>query len=348
MKVVASALGGTSAAAACPDPRSPLTGVSLRVAQFNVENFFDTIDNPSSDDQLPTQQQYETKVAKLAIALRDKLGLPDIIGLEEIENDRVLTDLISSQALKDAGYAVVLGDLNDRRGIRTGMLYRTSRVEVAKVEHPNPDMQLPGGATGQIDQGKLFARAPLVVDFRLRGAAQAIEGAETITVIANHFKSKLGGPVSDRRRIAQGEYLGKFVDDRRSTSPATPVVVLGDLNASYGEAAYDRLERRQDGSLRLHDMPLSLPESDRYTYDYRGRKDMLDHLMVTPDLAKAVTGVRIPHFDTASGSKAQAGDPTVADGVSDHDPIVADFDLSKVAQARAGQQILGSRPSSSF
>lgn len=330
-----------------PAPAGTPDASNLRVAQFNLWNFFDTDDDPATEDKVLSPQDYKTKLAKVALAIASELGTPDIISLNEIENERVLDDLLQQPAMQAAGYKRIVGDLNDRRGIRVGMLYRDAKLEPVKVSQINPHISLPDPANGQVDPTLLFARAPLIVDFALRGAAQASEGVAQLTVIANHFKSKLGGNGPEARRQAQGQTVGELVDARRAANPNVPIMVLGDLNATYDDGAFKKLAQRADGSARLQDVPLSIPSDDRYTYIYRGRKDMLDHMMVTPEWASSLVKARIPHFNTASGAMGDVSNPKVAAGVSDHDPMVADFDLSKliskgqpVAVARSGASLI--------
>lgn len=308
----------------------------LRVGTFNVKDFYDTVKDPAQNDGqvVMTPQQYRTKLGKLALAIRDQLKGPDILALEEIENQRVLDDLVSRPEIKDLGYKVVIRPTNDLRGISVAMIYRDSAVSLAGVEQPNPVAKLPDSASGQVDPSLLFARPPLIVDFQLRGAAQAAEGAAQIEVIVNHFKSKIGGSFLEPRREAQGAYIGGLVDARRATNPTRPVLVVGDFNAGYTDGAYRKIAQRADGSARMTDAPMKLPEGDRYTYIYKGRKDMLDHMLLTPDAQAALTSVEIRHFDTADGAK-HAGDPKVPNGVSDHDPIVATFNLAALLRARS-------------
>jgi predicted extracellular nuclease len=309
---------------------------NLRVAQMNMWNFFDTVDDPAIEDKLPTAVEYRTKIEKIARSISQELGNPDIISLNEIENERVLADLLQHPLLADSGYRSIVGTLNDGRGIRVGMLYRDAKLDVVKVSEFNPKVQLSDPGRGQLDQSLLYARAPLIVDFHVRGVAQATEGVANLTVVTNHFKSKLGGDGPEVRRVAQGEHLAGWVDARRAASPNVPIMVVGDLNATYEDGAYKKLAFRPDGSPRMTDVVERLPESDRYTYIYRGRKDLLDHMLVTPEWAQALKNVRIPHFNTAKGAMAYASDPTKTAGTSDHDPIVADFDLARLIRGGAG------------
>jgi predicted extracellular nuclease len=310
----------------------PAGATDLRVAQMNMWNLFDTVNDPKTgdDDTTPTPEQYQIKLQKLANAIVE-LGLPDLISANEIENETVMADLAARPELAAAGYKfLVQAQNNDERGIRVGVFYKGDRFEVAGVEAPNPKFSFPDGGRGQIDRSLLYARPPLVVDFKLRGAAQASEGAGLITIAVNHFKSKLGGEAPEARRQMQGQYLGEWLDARRATRPGNAVVVLGDLNANHGEGAYEKLAKRADGSMRLYDAPLKLPKADRYTYNYRGQLDLLDHVMVEAERADAIKAVKILHVNTTKDAKKSQWDPAVLPGYSDHDSIIVDLDVAKL------------------
>ena len=105
------------------------------VAFYNLENFYDTINNPLvNDDDFTafgikryTQEIYTDKVSKLATVI-SMIGLdishngPAIIGVAEIENDTVLTDLIHHPLLKNRHYQIIHFDSKDIRGIDVALL----------------------------------------------------------------------------------------------------------------------------------------------------------------------------------------------------------------------------------
>jgi predicted extracellular nuclease len=310
----------------------PAAPSDLRVAQMNMWNLFDTVNDPNTgdDDHTLTPDQYRIKLEKLARAIVAH-GLPDVVSAAEIENEQVMLDLAARPELRKAGYKVVVQPHNnDERGIRTGMLYKGSKLEVVAIEAPNPKFSFPDGGRGQIDRSLLWARPPLVVDFKLRGAAQASEGAGLLTIASNHFKSKLGGEGPAARRAMQGQYLGEWVDARRATRPNDAIIVMGDLNAGHGEEPYEKVARRADGSTRLYDAPLNLPEAERYTYNYRGKVEQLDHVMVDNARKDAVTGVQILHVNTTPDAKKHQWNPKAIAGYSDHDSIVVDLNVAKL------------------
>lgn len=321
---------GVGAAAAAAKPEAGAN--NLRVAQMNLWNLFDTVDDPHTADDVLTKQQYETKITKISNAI-SQLGLPDIISVNEIENATVLEDLAKSDALKGAGYKVVVGNGNDARGINVGILYRSDRVEqVGEAQQPNPGMSFADRGKGQIDTKLLYARAPLVADFRVKGAAQAADGADLVTIAVNHFKSKINKTGTDgpeKRRAMQGQYLGEWLDARAKSRPTGATIVLGDLNSNYGEEGFEKLANRADGSVRFYDAPMKVPAADRYTYIYRGQKDMLDHVLVSAGRKDAIDAVKILHVNSNDPRKDR-DDVTKIGGFSDHDPTIVDFDLKKL------------------
>ncbi|MCW2972184.1 MAG: putative extracellular nuclease [Thermoleophilia bacterium] len=333
--VAGSAFGSapTSVSTALPHPKPAAAG-TLRIGQMNLWNFFDDVDDPKTgdDDNVLTTEQYAIKVQKIANAIV-ALGMPDVISLNEIEGVHVVEALLKSDTLKGAGYKYVVGGANDERGLHVGMLYKDAKLAVVKTEEPNPKMSFPDGGKGQIDPKLLYARAPLVVDFQLRGADQAKEGTNLLTIAVNHFKSKLGGSAPEQRRVMQGEYLGTWLDERLAANPNATQVVMGDLNSSYGEGGYEKLANRADGSARLYDTPLRLSDADRYTYIYRKEKDMLDHMLVSAGRQDAIKSVKILHVNSATSGRDGQWDLKKLQGYSDHDSLITDFNIAKLLGA---------------
>lgn len=324
--------------AASPDrARREDAGNQITVAAFNVENFFPPGQN--KDARVPvTPLQYEIKLKKLERAIRDELHTPDLISLEEVGSQKSLDDLISQTGLGTLGYKTVMLPTNDRRGINVALMYNSKRITVdsaRQVNTPTPANTVPGSPSGSVDPSLLFARPPLVVDVSLRGAAQAVEGVGQLELVLNHFVAKLGGPKTDPRRNAQGAFIGGLIDAARAAVPNRGVIALGDFNTNPGEAAFTAITTGPGGAKRVTDAPeLKLKPAERYTYKYHGAPDMLDHMFVTPDLAKTLTSVVIPHFDSDDNDQ-HTNDASVANGVSDHDPILATFTLPTPAAAAA-------------
>lgn len=316
-----------------PNPQRPMS-----MATFNVGNLFDTVDNPNRADKVLTPEEYQTKLDKLSLALREEMKSPDVIGFQEVENERVLRDLFDRPEMRELGYRVVMRDGNDGRGINNALAYRKDYVHVSKVAQlDNPVVDLGDGGDG-MDRSRLFARVPLLVNATYNplgngtgtgGLTEARSGASRVTFIVNHFKSKLGRPGRfDARRAAQGDYVGKYVDSIVAKRPNARVVVMGDFNANDNEGAMQRLKIGADNGVRLIDVDEYIPVEDRFTEIYRGQRNIFDHILVTPNLVPGVRKTRIPHFN-AGMPPSLSKDPTIAEGVSDHDPMLTQISFGK-------------------
>ena len=319
------------ALAAVPAPAPapvPAPASELRVAQFNVENFFDTVDDPSHNDELPPAKEYQNKLAKLSLALRDSLGGADLVAMEEVENQHVLDDLMARPEIAALGYKSVFVEGNDKRGIDNAILYRADRVKLLSSSTANAKSSpnLPE-AGGEIDGSLLFARPPLIASFEMQGGTAAVAGAKQVTLVVNHLKSMAGEKPGDPglRRIEEAKFLGSLVDARLAAQPNENIILLGDLNSLRGSKPLAQIANRADGSVRMIDAPERLPDADRYTHIFNGDHGLLDHMFVTPGLEKQISKVAIEHIN--SGHRSDLSDPTTPNGVSDHDPMVTTFTL---------------------
>lgn len=292
----------------------PRTGTppEITLGQLNTGNLFDTEDTPRRQDDVPTADEYEQHLRKLALTLRDTMGGPDVVTLQEVENERVLEDLVDRPELADLGYRPIIREGRDIRGIDVAMLYREDRVEPAAIATWDPDGE---SATGR--RSKVFTRPPLVVDFQSSGSSDASRGAVTVATV--HLTSKVQGEAGERRRLQQSAAITDAVNAARSAAPSTPVVISGDFNMTSDEQPYRTL--RSDAA-RGADLlaPLDeIAEEDRYSYRRGSKRDLLDHVLVTSDLA--ASEARIPHSNTAA-TAAIKRDPDQPGGASDHDPVV--------------------------
>lgn len=110
---------------------APATVGDNRIAFYNVENLFDTVDDPATPDEefLPsskknwTQERYQTKLEHLAKVI-EGMEFPALIGLAEVENGLVLQDFCSKTSLKAHDYGIVHFESPDFRGIDVALLYK--------------------------------------------------------------------------------------------------------------------------------------------------------------------------------------------------------------------------------
>jgi len=199
------------------------------IAFYNLENYYDTIDNPIIDDQefLPSGPKhydskiYWDKIGKLASVLSligtdvTPLG-PTLIGVAEIENDTVLNDLVNHPLLKSRGYKFVHYDSKDARGVDVGLLYNPKYFTVEASD--KLFVQLPGGS-----KDAYYTRDILWVKGKLDG--------ETIHVYVNHWPSRRGGEErSAPARAAAASVAKNHMDSIARVSGYQKVVIMGDLN----------------------------------------------------------------------------------------------------------------------
>jgi hypothetical protein len=142
-----------------PLPKTPADVLS--VMTWNTENFFDDQEPNPTDPPMPTPQQYHVSVQKVANTIADA-GFPLVVGLEEVENIRVLDDVAATDVLEPWHYKAVLIEGHDSRGIDVGFLIRTDRAEILDVKQ----YDAPEGLT---------PRPPLVVHLRVQGGSAPFE-----------------------------------------------------------------------------------------------------------------------------------------------------------------------------
>jgi len=202
---------------------------SAVIAFYNLENFFDTVDNPliNDDDFTPKGEKnynstiYWSKVQHLATVI-SQMGTdinpdgPAILGVAEIENDTVLNDLIKNPLISSRNYKYVHYDSRDIRGVDVALFYNPKYFTV--VDSRKLLVHLPEGAKENI-----FTRDVLWVKGKLDG--------ETVHVFVNHWPSRLGGEErSAPGRAAAAQVDKDFIDSLQKEDPSAKVIVMGDLN----------------------------------------------------------------------------------------------------------------------
>lgn len=303
-----------------PVPQMPVrSDAQIRIGQLNAYNLFDTVDSPSTQEPVRVRAEYRHHLGKLALAIRDAIGAPDIITLQEVENAKVLSDLVARPELKGLGYKPLLREGTDPRGIDTAILYRdtVTPLDVMQID-PQPLNDAARAA-------HLFTRPPLMARFAINGQQDAERGVKELTVISTHLTSKLGGEKAAAKRGAQAELLAKFATGLQAANPKAAIVMSGDFNMEHNEPEFAPLRNSRRGAA-LVSATREVPLKDRYTWR-DGRKHLqLDHMLMSKGLAKRLIDVQIPHLATQM-EKGTPSDPLRAEGVSDHDPIVATIAL---------------------
>lgn len=255
------------------------------VAFYNLENLFDTQDDPKTDDKdfLPgaesrwDESRYRVKLANMASVI-EQLGSyngPDIVGLAEVENRRVLEDLVATAALAPRKYKIVHFESPDPRGIDVALLYKADRFMLN--EQKAVPVTLPDTTLGTRDL--------LLVKGELNGLP--------ISFIVNHWPSRRGGsPKSEARRMAVADQARQLVNAELATDPQARVLLMGDFNDTPRDssiASRQHLNATFD-SKNVRPGQLYNPFYDyqirgRGTIYYKGKGDVFDQMMLSPGLA---------------------------------------------------------------
>jgi len=335
--------------AANPRPDgAPAVGGSLQISNFNVLNYFVTIDqgpdvcgpaNTLDCRGADSQLEFDRQRAKLLAALTQIQA--DVFGLIELENTtgaEPLADIVAglNAALGAGTYDYVRTGTIGTDAIKVGIIYRRAAVQ------PSGD---PAILTSTVD--------PRFDDTRNRPSlAQTfleIETGDVFTVVVNHLKSKNcdntlpagsldrdqgdGAACFNASRTAAAEALVEWIAGDPTASGDDDVLVMGDLNSYAKEDPVDRFIDAGYVDLAAAD------DSDAYSYVFDGQVGSLDYALASPSLADQSTGAADHHIN--------ADEPTVLDyntefktanqldtlyapdefRTSDHDPVISGFDL---------------------
>ncbi|GAA1043947.1 endonuclease/exonuclease/phosphatase family protein [Streptomyces murinus] len=306
------------------------TGKQLAVATYNVENLD------------PSDKTFDQHAA----AIVHNLQSPDIVSLEEIQDNNGATDdgtvdaSVTVNKLIDAIVAAggpkydwrSIDPVNDKDGgepggnIRQVFLFNPERVSF--VDRAGGDSTTAVGVVKEHGKAQLTAspgridpasaawedsRKPLVGQFVFQG--------KTVFVIANHLISKGGDqsltaqyqPVtrsSETQRHAQAQEVNAFVKDILKAQKNANVLALGDMN----DFEFSGTAKILEGDGELWSAIKSLPKSERYTYDYEGNSQVLDQILISPAVRRDSFQYDSVHINSEFN-----------DQISDHDPQVLRF-----------------------
>ncbi len=301
----------------------------LSIASFNVENL-----DPGDG----------TRINDLAAQIVNNLRSPDLIGVQEVQDnngptnngvvdaDASLGALIS--AIQAAGgplysYRMINPENNQDGGepggnIRVAFLFRTDRG-LAFVDRPGgtptaatsvvagsggPELSFSPGRIAPGDPAFAASRKPLAGEFTHLG--------RHMFVVVNHLNSKGGDdPLfgrfqpptlsSEAQRVQQAQIINEFVDQILGLDANADVVVLGDLN----DFEYSPPLMTLKGGV-LFDLVETLPLNERYSYVFEGNSQTLDHILVSSHLQGDLAGFDMVHMNAEFGAQATDHDPPVS------------------------------------
>lgn len=263
-----------------------------RVVFYNVENLFDTRDDPKTDDDefTPwgnkhwTEGRYLDKLLKLAQALEGAGGneLPIVVGLAEVENMRVVDDLAQKTLLAGGDYVVVHRDSPDKRGIDVAFLYRKEYFKLLKSDF------FP----------ILFPENAMITTRDVLYVSGVVGDRDTLHFFVCHFPSMVGGEVpSEWKRKRVASVVRMKVDSIRSVCANANIVIMGDLNGKANtDAQVNVLKTRNSGgkifSENLYNTGYYLLKKGYGSYRYQGVWQTIDHIIVSGSLLSGESGLK--------------------------------------------------------
>lgn len=315
-------------------------GESYAVAFWNVENLFDTVDDPAvaGDEEFTpsapkawSEERFGAKLKNLGQVIADmNAGKgPDVLGLAEVENRFVLEQLVAQLEPLGREYDIVHKDSPSGRGIDCALLYdrKTLRLD-----------------------GSAFLAAP-VAETRDIVEARLAAGGDRLFVFVNHWPSRLGDQTG-AERCAVADMLRARIDELLSHDAAAEIVVIGDLNDHPADASV--AEHLRAASQPTASAPSSAPAATQPanllnttwaihasgtigSYNYQGKWEIIDHVILSPGLLDAAgfawkagsTEVFVrdymlykPGTPQARPNRTYGGRDQYFGGYSDHLPVV--------------------------
>lgn len=310
------------------------------IAFYNLENLFDTEDDPLTNDAdfLPdganhwTPERYQKKLENMASVIcligKENGGVV-VLGVSEIENRKVLEDLVATDKLKPLNLGVAHHDSPDRRGVDVAFLYSKERFQV------------------------LDTRAfPVITDdtsFRTRDhflMTGIIDNTDTLHCIVMHWPSKSGGEQrSMPKRIAAAEAARRIADSLFAADINADIIFMGDFNdnptaKSVKEYMHPRVKMKDVHKGELFNPMWKMFQDGIGTYAYRDNWDVIDQMIISYNLIDHVRADSYQYVTTKvfrrsfminqSGSYAGYPFRTFAGGAfqggySDHFPVYIIF-----------------------
>lgn len=316
------------------------TDQPLRIAFYNVENLFDTEDDPLTldDDFTPTGKQewtierYRTKLDRIHEVAKG-LHYPALLGLCEVENKKVLDDLCQTGSMADYKYESVHFDSPDKRGIDVALLYQKKEFKVKGSEIVRIDF--PKDVTP--DEPGYSSRDLLVVNGVLPNKTE-------VYVLVAHFPSRRGGVAeSEPKRVHVANYLKKKVEDLTKANPTAQFIIMGDFNDETTNKsmartlqAYPLPTAPTDG--RLYNCFSQLDANGEGSYNFRGEWNMLDQIILSHHFFQTNNSLQFQsahifkeefllYQDKKNGPRPNRtyGGPRYFGGYSDHLPVFVEM-----------------------
>jgi predicted extracellular nuclease len=255
---------------------------NMTVVFYNVENLFDLDDEPGKqDDEFTTGGarnwnviKYYRKLEGLSnvISAINEGDMPEIVGLCEVENEKVVRDLIFTNPLALGKYDFIHNDSPDIQGLDCAMIYRPDEFRVT-------------------DNFPIPVRVENDPDLRIRDILY-IKGytrnREEFHIFVNHWPSDTGEVKrTEYARLAYVGILKEKIDSVKAVSQDAHIVIMGDMNVEPDDTGIAKILNAGDPEEIDRDLVnLMIPENSagKGSYNHKGELKMFDNLIVSAGL----------------------------------------------------------------
>lgn len=328
--LAASILSSLAACGSCS--MEPKSGAAIQIMSYNLMTFFDPVDHGGEYEDFKAaagwnEEAYRRRLKNAASAIRGALpGGPDLLALQEIENERALNDL--AEELGGYPYALMA---KDRSAVLSSALLSRYPALAVRAHKALPPPGGPASAPREILEAEIDL------------------GGTTLILFVCHWKSKLGGAAeTEAERRGAAALLNALVAARLAAEPGAAVVIAGDLNENPDE--YERVARAYPTALMPAETgpgPWLLlaaepegasaagpvyfspwpAETEGYSYLYQDERERIDHFLLSAGAARG-GAIRFEGFDAAPPAflvdergRPLAWSTRSGSGYSDHLPI---------------------------
>lgn len=258
---------------------------TIYIATWNVENLFDTIDDPNTKDEEYTpggernwdEERLNQKLKNLSKTIKymNNGKGPDLLAVQEVEHQSLLEKL-NNEYLSEKKYGIIYGESLDKRGIDNGLFYSSSLFE--KISFDTLRVDLPDG---------WLTRYILYAQLRIKGTENILH------VFVNHWPSRSGGKEkSEKNRIAAANVLKNFTGQIFSENKKSNVIIMGDFNDEPTDTSvYEVLKAEElfcTGTYNglLYNTSITAFKNGIGSYLYRGTWNMLDQIIISKALVE--------------------------------------------------------------
>ena len=314
----------------------------IRFMFYNVENLFDTINEPGTRDGdfTPsgsykwTGYRYQKKLINLSKVIMAAGGYspPDIIGLCEVENKSVLEGLAHGTRLSKFPYKIIHEESPDFRGIDVALLYLTEDLDVIDY-HAIPV---------HFDENQKYTTRDILY------AKFLAKKTDTLHVFINHWPSRRGGQqASEYRRISAAQTLKKKIDSLWLKNKNAKIIITGDFNDEPHNNSISKTLNagkctKNTESTQLYNLFYDIKNTNQPgSYKYKGQWNILDQFIVSGALVNSkqglstacgygnifCTGFLLKEDERYMGYKVNRTylGPRYKGGFSDHLPVLLDM-----------------------